>query len=57
MSNSNNPNNPNNPPQKAPPVDPTNDPSIRVIGKLGFTFWKQAEIDGYIDNLYRRTFS
>ena len=26
MSNSNNPNNPNNPPQKAPPVDPTNDP-------------------------------
>jgi RimJ/RimL family protein N-acetyltransferase len=38
-------------------VDPTNDPSIGVITKLGFTFWKQAEIDGYVDNLYRRTFA
>ncbi len=27
-------------------VDPINDPSIGVITKLGFTFWKQAEIDG-----------
>jgi len=38
-------------------VDPTNAPSIGVITKLGFTFWKQAEIDGYVDNIYRRAFS
>jgi RimJ/RimL family protein N-acetyltransferase len=38
-------------------VDPTNDASIGVITKLGFTFWKQAEVDGYLDNLYRRSFS
>jgi RimJ/RimL family protein N-acetyltransferase len=37
-------------------VDPTNDASIRVITKLGFGFWKQAEVDGYVDNLYRRAF-
>jgi len=36
-------------------VDPTNDASIRVITKLGFTFWKQAEVDGFLDNLYRLT--
>ena len=35
-------------------IDPTNDASQGVIGKLGFTFWKQAEVDGYVDNLYRR---
>jgi hypothetical protein len=28
-----------------------------VIGKLGFEFWKIAEIDGYCDELYRRSFS
>ena len=38
-------------------VDPTNQASIRVITKLGFGFWKQAEVDGYLDNLYRRRFS
>jgi RimJ/RimL family protein N-acetyltransferase len=38
-------------------VDPTNEPSMNVITKLGFTFWKQAEVDGYLDNLYRQTFS
>jgi RimJ/RimL family protein N-acetyltransferase len=37
-------------------IDPTNIPSQRVITKLGFSYWKQAEIDGFIDNLYRRTF-
>ena len=37
-------------------VDPTNAPSMNVITKLGFTFWKQAEVNGYLDNLYRRTF-
>jgi RimJ/RimL family protein N-acetyltransferase len=38
-------------------IDPTNRASSNVIGKLGFTFWKQAEIDGYVDDLYRRTFA
>jgi RimJ/RimL family protein N-acetyltransferase len=38
-------------------IDPTNQPSQGVIGKLGFTFWKQAEVDGYVDNLYRRAFN
>jgi RimJ/RimL family protein N-acetyltransferase len=38
-------------------VDPTNQPSIGVITKLGFAFWKQAEVDGYVVNLYRRSFS
>jgi RimJ/RimL family protein N-acetyltransferase len=37
-------------------VDPANEASIRVITKLGFEFWKQAEVNGYVDNLYRRTF-
>jgi RimJ/RimL family protein N-acetyltransferase len=36
-------------------VDPTNGPSNKVIAKLGFTYWKQAEIDGFVDNLYRLT--
>ena len=35
-------------------IDPTNDASRGVIGKLGFTFWKQAEVDGYVDNMYRK---
>jgi RimJ/RimL family protein N-acetyltransferase len=35
-------------------VDPTNGPSRGVIGKLGFTFWRQADINGYRDDLYRR---
>jgi RimJ/RimL family protein N-acetyltransferase len=38
-------------------VDPTNDASIGVITKLGFAFWKQAQVDGYVDNLYRRSFT
>jgi RimJ/RimL family protein N-acetyltransferase len=37
-------------------IDPTNDASQRVIAKLGFAFWKQAEVDGYLVNLYRRAF-
>jgi RimJ/RimL family protein N-acetyltransferase len=35
-------------------IDPTNQPSQNVAGKLGFTFWKQAMVAGYVDNLYRR---
>jgi RimJ/RimL family protein N-acetyltransferase len=38
-------------------VDPTNRASRNVIAKLGFGFWKQAEVDGYLDDLYRRTFT
>jgi RimJ/RimL family protein N-acetyltransferase len=38
-------------------IDPRNMASKRVIGKLGFEFWKIAEIDGYCDELYRRSFS
>ena len=38
-------------------IDPRNEASQGVIAKLGFTFWKQAEINGYHDNLFRRDFS
>ena len=38
-------------------VDPTNIPSTNVITKLGFTFWKEAVVDGFRDNLFRQTFS
>ncbi len=34
-------------------IDPTNEPSLNVAAKLGFVFWKQAVVDGYLDNLYR----
>jgi RimJ/RimL family protein N-acetyltransferase len=37
-------------------IDPANEPSRRVIAKLGFIDWKQAEIDGWTANLYRRPF-
>lgn len=35
-------------------IDPTNHPSQNVARKLGFTFWKQAVVAGFLDNLYRR---
>jgi RimJ/RimL family protein N-acetyltransferase len=35
-------------------IDPTNQPSQNVASKLGFIFWKQAMVAGYLDNLYRR---
>ena len=38
-------------------IDPTNAPSINVIGKVGFEFWKQATIDGYLTNLYQLNMS
>jgi RimJ/RimL family protein N-acetyltransferase len=38
-------------------VDPTNTASQNVITKLGFSFWKQDVVDGYLDNLYRRVFA
>ena len=34
-------------------IDPTNQPSQGVACKLGFVFWKQAMVQGYLDNLYR----
>jgi RimJ/RimL family protein N-acetyltransferase len=34
-------------------IDPRNGPSRHVAGKLGFTFWKQATVDGFLDDLYR----
>jgi RimJ/RimL family protein N-acetyltransferase len=38
-------------------IDPRNVASKGVIGKLGFEFWKIAEVGGYRDELYRRVFS
>ena len=38
-------------------IDPRNAASKAVIGKLDFTFWRQAEVDGYPVDLYRRTFT
>jgi RimJ/RimL family protein N-acetyltransferase len=38
-------------------IDPTNRPSSNVVLKLGFSFWKQATVNGYRDDLYRRVFS
>jgi len=35
-------------------VDPTNEASQNVCRKLGFGFWKQAVVDGYLDDIYRR---
>jgi len=33
-------------------IDPENLASQNVCRKLGFTYWKQAPIEGYIANLY-----
>ncbi len=38
-------------------IDSRNMASKGVIGKLGFEFWKIADIEGYRDELYRRSFS
>jgi RimJ/RimL family protein N-acetyltransferase len=35
-------------------IDPDNHASQNVARKLDFTFWKQAIVDGYLDNIYRR---
>lgn len=34
-------------------IAPANRPSKRVAQKLGFAFWKQAHVDGDLDDLYR----
>ena len=38
-------------------IDPANRPSRNVAVKLGFTFWKQAPVNDYRVDLYRRLFS
>lgn len=35
-------------------VDPRNHASQNVARKLGFTYWKQAIVGGFLDNIYRR---
>jgi RimJ/RimL family protein N-acetyltransferase len=37
-------------------IDPQNDASHNVITKLGFEFWKQDLVNGYLDDLFRRSF-
>jgi RimJ/RimL family protein N-acetyltransferase len=36
-------------------IDPVNAASQSVGRRLGFTFWKQATVDGYLVNIYRRS--
>lgn len=36
-------------------IDPRNTPSAKVISKLGFSWWKRAEVESFVDDLYRRT--
>ena len=38
-------------------IDPQNTASKRVIGKLGFEYWKLADVDDYEVELYRRCFA
>lgn len=35
-------------------IDPTNEPSRRVAARLGFEFWKLAEVGGVLDEIHRR---
>ena len=37
-------------------IDPTNGPSKNVAAKLGFAFWKRAEVNGFWDDMHRRAF-
>jgi len=37
-------------------IDPQNAASRNVITKLGFSFWKHAEVNGYYDDLFVRSF-
>ena len=38
-------------------IDAQNAPSKGVIGKLGFDFWKIADVDDYPVEMYRRSFA
>lgn len=35
-------------------IDPRNTPSANVARKLGFLWWRRAEINGFVDDLYTR---
>jgi RimJ/RimL family protein N-acetyltransferase len=37
-------------------IESTNLPSQNVAAKLGFAFWKDAVVNGYLDGVYRRRF-
>lgn len=37
-------------------IDPTNAPSQNVAAKLGFTFWKHTQVNGYWDDILRLAF-
>jgi len=37
-------------------IDPTNGPSKNVAAKLGFDFWKRAEVNDFWDDMHRRAF-
>lgn len=34
-------------------IDPRNHASQNLARKLGFRFWRQAVVNGYLDNIYR----
>ncbi len=34
-------------------IDPRNHASQNLARKLGFQFWRQAVVNGYLDNIYR----
>lgn len=36
-------------------IDPRNGPSMNVARKVGFRFWQQTIVEGYLDNIYRIT--
>ena len=36
-------------------IDPTNAPSRAVAIKLGFSFWKQAVVNDYLDDIFELT--
>jgi hypothetical protein len=36
-------------------IDPRNEASSNVARKLGFAYWKQAVVNGYLDDIYRLT--
>lgn len=38
-------------------IDQTNEPSKRVAAKLGFEFWKLAEVHGFVDEIHTRRIS
>ena len=33
-------------------IDPRNEPSQRLAGKLGFEYWRMAEVGGFLDQIW-----